>query len=149
MGSVISLSISMLITVATNGQTRSAKTDEQTLIQIEHLLNEADSNHDAEQASKYLDHDYIVKSFRDGNLYDKPSTLDSIRREAKSNKSDPEPKMDELRVEVVSNERARVSFKYIAVLGNNEILSCQLVDTFFKRADGWKLRRRTGSCKRR
>ena len=139
----ITLFACILIPGALISQTGSRNVDKQRLIEIEHLLNEADAVHDANQASKYLDVAYRTKSVENGLIYDKPATLQEIRREAETMHKDAAPILDGLET-AVHGKSARVTFNYI-VGTDKETRRFHMVDTFVKRADGWKLVGRTGT----
>lgn len=142
-GKAFTLFVCILIPGALVSQTGTRNVDQDSLIKIEHLLNEADAVHDADQADKYLDKAYRVKSVENGLIYDKPATLQEIRREAETRHKDAAPILDGLKAAVHGN-RARVTFNYIVGTGN-ETRRFRMVDTFVKRADGWKLVGRTGT----
>lgn len=128
-------------------QTSSRTTDDQRLIEIERQLNEADAHHNADQASQYLDDDYLVKSM-EGQVFDKSAALASIRLEAdaerKPGQSQPAPPLEGLRTAVLDRS-ALVVFNFAIDLGK-QTLHCQVADTFLKRTDDWKLAGRSSIC---
>ena len=134
----------ILLPIASISQTVGKGVDERNLINIEFSLNDADTDHDARRASKYLDDDYLVKNHWDGKVYGKPAALEAIRREAKVKSKDIKPTVDVVNV-AISGGNAVVTFNYTVVTGK-ETLHCRMDDTFLKRAKGWKLFRRIGTC---
>lgn len=142
-GKATTLLICALIPIASSSQTSSQNVDEDRLITIEHLLNEADARHDAKEAMMYLDDTYRVKSDANKLDYDKPAVLQELRREAETRHNDVAPMIDGIKASV-HGKRARVTFNYIVATGK-ETRRFHMVDTFAKRADGWKLIHRTGT----
>lgn len=148
-GRTVSLLICAFSLVATPvpGQTASRNSDEQRLIEIENILNEADAHHNADQSSKYLDDDYLIKSM-EGKVYDKSATLESVRlaaeAERKTGQRRPVPMLESLKTAVL-DASALVVFR-LTVGTDKQTLHCQVTDTFLKRTDDWKLVGRAATC---
>jgi len=148
-GRTVSLLICAFLPVARPAlnQTTSRNSDERRLIEIENILNEADAHHDADQSSKYLDDDYLIKSM-EGKVYDKSATLKSMRLDAeaerKTGQPQPVPALESLRTAVLDGS-GLVVFR-VTVGTDKQTLHCQVTDTFLKRTDDWKLVGRAATC---
>lgn len=129
-------------------QETSSVSDGQTLLKIERKMNDADAHHNADQMSKFLDDDYLIRSI-DGKVFDKSETLASVRLEAeaekKTGKSMPAQKLENLKTAVLGGS-AMVVFGLTIDMGNRSI-HCRMTDTFLKRADGWKVVGRNSVCR--
>ena len=148
-GNAVCLLICTFLPIATPVLSQAASnSDDQRLIEIEHQMNEAEAQHNADQMSRYLDDAYLVKDTMGGKVYDKSATLASIRLDAeaehKTGQSQPAPRLEGLKTAVLDGSALAV-FNF-TVGTEKQTLHCQITDTFLKRTDGWKLVGRAGIC---
>jgi hypothetical protein len=125
------------------GQDAATSADAKQLISIEKELDAAENKHDTSVAEKYLASDYVIKSM-EGKVYDKQSTIESIKTAANAQEH-PEGGFSDFKTAVLG-EFALVTFTANYELPEKKV-TFRIADVFRKESSGWKLAARTASTR--